>query len=93
MDTSRRGGVLRLRDVPGAWLQDPVAIGYVFLRVVKRGKKTVATPVAKLLLQMLDSKPDGEVPPGTPVTPEPCTLALLGLGALPLAARLRRRQA
>jgi hypothetical protein len=30
---------------------------------------------------------------GTPVTPEPCTLALLGLGALPLAARLRRRQA
>lgn len=26
-------------------------------------------------------------------TPEPCTLALLGLGALPLAARLRRRQA
>jgi hypothetical protein len=31
--------------------------------------------------------------PKTPVTPEPCTLALLGLGALPLAARLRRRQA
>jgi hypothetical protein len=35
----------------------------------------------------------GEVPPGTSATPEPCTLALLGLGALPLAARLRRRQA
>jgi hypothetical protein len=26
-------------------------------------------------------------------TPEPCTLALLGLGALPLAGRLRRRRA
>jgi hypothetical protein len=30
---------------------------------------------------------------GTPsATPEPCTLALLGLGALPLAGRLRRRR-
>jgi hypothetical protein len=30
---------------------------------------------------------------GTPsATPEPCSLALLGMGALPLAARLRRRR-
>jgi len=30
---------------------------------------------------------------GISATPEPCSLALLGLGALPLANRLRRRQA
>jgi hypothetical protein len=56
---------LRLRDVPGDWLEEPVAIGYVFLRVVAHGKKTVATSVAKHLLQMLDPDPFADVPPGT----------------------------
>src|SRR3982750_984638 len=38
---------LRLRDVPAAWLRDPEAIGYVFLRVSKQGKKALITPVAR----------------------------------------------
>jgi hypothetical protein len=56
---------LRLRDVPDEWLQDPEAIGYIFLRVVKQGKKTLAAPVARYLLQVCDPAPESPVPPGT----------------------------
>lgn len=41
-------------------------------------------------LTKLDRKDDC---PGAPVTPEPCSLSLLGLGGLPLINRLRRRSA
>jgi hypothetical protein len=48
---------LDLRDVPEEWLQDPVAIGYVVLRVLHQGKADLATPVVRFFLGICDSAP------------------------------------
>jgi hypothetical protein len=57
---------LRLRDVPAKWIQDPDAIGYVFLRIQNRGKASLVIPVARHLLKICDPEPARHpVPPGT----------------------------
>src|ERR1700678_4184604 len=57
---------LRLRDVPKEWWGSPEHIGYVFLRVARRAKATLAVPVAWYFLQMYDPEVDFDlIPPGT----------------------------
>ena len=57
---------LRLRDVPKEWWGSPEHIGYVFLRVARRAKATLAVPVAWYFLQMYDPEEDYNlIPPGT----------------------------
>ena len=57
---------LRLRDVPKEWWGSPEHIGYVFLRVARRAKATLAVPVAWYFLQMYEPEVDFDlIPPGT----------------------------
>jgi hypothetical protein len=57
---------LRLREVPAQWFEETEAIGFVSLRVLKEGEKSLGIPVAQHLLRICDP---GEfhdpVPPGT----------------------------
>ncbi|MGO9469925.1 MAG: hypothetical protein ACLQIB_35785 [Isosphaeraceae bacterium] len=43
---------LRLREVPPEWLDDPVAMGHVMVRVARDGKPELAAPVAWYFLQL-----------------------------------------
>ncbi len=45
---------LRLKDVPPEWLDDPLAMGHVMLRVARDGKPELAAPVAWYFLQLHD---------------------------------------
>jgi hypothetical protein len=57
---------LRLRDVPDQWWSSPEQLGYVFLHVARRGKATLAVPLAWYFLQQYDPEVDYVlIPPGT----------------------------
>ncbi len=56
---------LELRDVPEEWYEDPEALGYVALRVIKEGKPTLATAFARYFLTICDPGPgEPHGPPG-----------------------------
>ena len=56
---------LDLAVVPKEWLQDPDALGYVTVRVLCRGRASLATPVARFFLGICDPGPRAVLlPPG-----------------------------
>jgi hypothetical protein len=56
---------LDLQDVPEEWFQDPEALGYVVLRVLRQGKAELATPVVRFFLGICDFAPGTDIlPPG-----------------------------
>ncbi len=56
---------LRLRNVPAEWFEDPEALGYVTVRVLKEGEANLATPVARHFLRICDPEPGSfHGPPG-----------------------------
>ena len=57
---------LRLEDVPDQWWEEPQPLGFVFLRVIRRGTAELAAKFAWYFLQMYDAELDFYlIPPGT----------------------------
>jgi hypothetical protein len=56
---------LDLADAPKEWFQDPKALGFVTVRVLRRGRAALATPVARFFLGICDPGPRAVIlPPG-----------------------------
>lgn len=56
---------LQLCEVPDEWFEDPDALGFVTLRVLKEGAAALATPVASYFLSICDPEPGSfHCPPG-----------------------------
>jgi hypothetical protein len=52
------GPALSLEEIPPQWLEEPEALGYVSVRVIRDGKANLATSIARHFLQIYRPNPD-----------------------------------